>query len=68
MPWIDIFGLKLSNDESKYLVPHWPKLYYTKFDINTLIKNKTLGFPIYIPQNHNSQSGSPLNTLQSYPN
>ena len=52
MPWIDIFGLKLSNDETRYLVPHWPKLYYTKFDLNTLIKNKTLGFPIYIPQNH----------------
>ena len=51
-PFIDIFKLRKSNDESKYYVDDWDSLFYTKFDLHTLIKDNTLGFPIYIPQNN----------------
>ena len=51
-PFIDIFKLRKSNDESKYYIDDWDSLYYTRFDLHTLIKDNTLGFPIYIPQNN----------------
>ena len=52
-PFIDIFKLEKKNDLYKIEKDLWDDLYYTENDLNSLVINNQLGFPIYIPSNYN---------------